>query len=373
MSAILTAMSQTEQIIVALVIIVAAVAAVLLWRTIAPPKYPRKDDGKNGAQTSADEKESADEEQPYVNAPVGEIPDKGECSDDSAPTEREEHAEAELRQTAEGSESGDDSGQAEEQTEEKGAFARSEGIPSEEVRESGEEKDRAVRTQDATEYVEETDWDAEEEYVPFGGYAGGFGFEDVNPYVTPTLEEAFSSDTEGEEFETEESLSEDMANERREGRTKITFVSKIRATTPANRAIYNAVKNEILSYRGTHSRVVNGGDYFRKRGKQLAKIVLIGRTLRLAIALNPADYDYNIYHQHDRSGMKKYADTPMFVKVQSRVGVYRAAKLIADLMEKEGKRKNKKYIALDYAREIMLTDTEPVKSAPRDVEYRGEV
>ena len=34
--------------------------------------------------------------------------------------------------------------------------------------------------------------------------------------------------------------------------------------------------------------------------------------------------------------MKKYFDTPMFVKVQSLLGVRRAYKLIADLMEKEG-------------------------------------
>ena len=148
----------------------------------------------------------------------------------------------------------------------------------------------------------------------------------------------------------------DRAEERKDARRKITFVSKMKATSGENHAIYNAVKNELLSYRGIHSRVVAGGDYFRNRGKHLAKIVLIGKTLRLALALDPADYDYNIYHQRNRGGMKKYADTPMFVKIRSRVGVYRASKLIADMMGREKKKKNKKYIALDYAREIMLAE-----------------
>lgn len=175
---------------------------------------------------------------------------------------------------------------------------------------------------------------------------------------TPSLESLFPDedfDVLEEEYDDAQEKA-DRAEERKDARRKITFVSKMKATSVENHAIYNAVKNELLSYRGIHSRVVAGGDYFRKRGKQLAKIVLIGRTLRLALALDPADYDYNIYHQRNRGGMKKYADTPMFVKIRSRIGVYRASKLIADMMGREKKRKNKKYIALDYAREIMLAE-----------------
>lgn len=175
---------------------------------------------------------------------------------------------------------------------------------------------------------------------------------------TPSLESLFPDedfDVLEEEYDDAQEKA-DRTEERKDARRKITFVSKMKATSVENHAIYNAVKNELLSYRGIHSRVVAGGDYFRKRGKQLAKIVLIGRTLRLALALDPADYDYNIYHQRNRGGMKKYADTPMFVKIRSRVGVYRASKLIADMMGREKKKKNKKYIALDYAREIMLAE-----------------
>ena len=125
-----------------------------------------------------------------------------------------------------------------------------------------------------------------------------------------------------------------------------------------NKAIYNALKNQMLSYRGVKSRVVNGGDYFRRPGKQIVKIIFIGKTIRLALALNPEDYDYNLYHQKDRSAMKKYADTPMFVKVQSPLGVRRAFKLIGDLMAKEGIHYNKKYLPDDHLYDLAYGEDE---------------
>lgn len=160
-------------------------------------------------------------------------------------------------------------------------------------------------------------------------------FASVGFLPTPTVEEAFEGALEAD-IDVPDSDDENDGG-------KITFSSKMTSASVQNQAIYNALKNEILSYRGVKSRVVNGGDYFRRPGKQIAKIILIGKTIRLALALNPADYDYNLYHQKDRSGMKKYADTPMFVKVQSPLGVRRAVALIADLMEQEGLKKNKKY------------------------------
>ena len=153
---------------------------------------------------------------------------------------------------------------------------------------------------------------------------------------TPTVEEAFKG------VETEENGEDEKDNEETVEEGKITFTSKILSASVENRAIYNALKNKLLTYRGIKSRVVNGGDYFRRPGKQIVKIIFIGKTIRLALALNPEDYDYNLYHQKDRGNMKKYADTPMFVKVQSLLGVRRAYKLIADLMEKEGIKENKK-------------------------------
>lgn len=159
---------------------------------------------------------------------------------------------------------------------------------------------------------------------------------------TPSVEDAFKG------VETEDNIDDEKDVEDSAEDSKITFKSKILSASVENRAIYNALKNNILSYKGVKSRVVNGGDYFRRPGKQIVKIIFIGKTIRLALALNPEDYDYNLYHQKNRGNMKKYSDTPMFVKVQSLLGVRRALKLISDLMAQEGLKPNKKWEYDDY-------------------------
>lgn len=169
-------------------------------------------------------------------------------------------------------------------------------------------------------------------------------------FHTPSLDEAFKNASPVEEEDDDKSKdSEDNG--------KITFFNKMETTSVQNKAVYNAVKNELLSFKGVHSRTVNGGDYFRKPGKPLAKIILIGKTMRLALALDADRYEYSIYHQKNRSNMKKYADTPMFVKVCSRLGVSRAQKLIADMMAQNGCSKISDYIPLDYA--YMLSEEQP--------------
>lgn len=176
----------------------------------------------------------------------------------------------------------------------------------------------------------------------------------LHPDFVPTLslKDAFG------EKEIEEDVEDDKDVDEGADEGKITFKSKMLTASVENKAIYNALKNQILAYRGIKSRVVNGGDYFRRPGKQLIKIVFIGKTIRLALALDPKDYDYNLYHQKDRGAMKKYADTPMFVKVQSPLGVRRAFKLIADLMAKEGIKWNKKYLPDDYLYDLTYGEDE---------------
>lgn len=177
---------------------------------------------------------------------------------------------------------------------------------------------------------------------------------ELHPDFVPTLslKDAFG------EREIDEDNEDDKDADEGVDEGKITFKSKMITASNENKAIYNALKNQILAYRGIKSRVVNGGDYFRRPGKQLIKIVFIGKTIRLALALDPKEYDYNLYHQKDRGAMKKYADTPMFVKVQSPLGVRRAFKLIADLMAKEGVKWNKKYLPDDFLYDLTYGEDE---------------
>ena len=189
---------------------------------------------------------------------------------------------------------------------------------------NAENEDKVDKTEDKT--TEKTKLTLEERYALHPEFV-----------PTPSVEDAFKG------VETEENTDDDKDVDEAIDEGKITFKSKMLGASVENKAIYNALKNELLSYKGVKSRVVNGGDYFRRPGKQIVKIIFIGKTIRLALALNPDDYDYNIYHQKNRGTMKKYFDTPMFVKVQSLLGVKRALKLISDLMEKEGLKPDKKH------------------------------
>ena len=191
-----------------------------------------------------------------------------------------------------------------------------------------EENNKKSALEEKTEEKEDTGKDKAEEIAPLTLEEKYKMHPEFVP--TPSVEDAFKG-AEGDDTTEDE---KDIEESTEEG--KITFTSKMLSASVENKAIYNALKNNLLSYKGIKSRVVNGGDYFRRPGKQIVKIIFIGKTIRLALALNPDDYDYNIYHQKNRSNMKKYFDTPMFVKVQSLLGVRRAYKLIADLTKKEG-------------------------------------
>lgn len=221
----------------------------------------------------------------------------------------------------------------------------------EDGKEEGEDLEKAVEEKDEAskreENVEEPVEKAEKPLTLEEKYA-------LHPEFvpTPSVEDAFKG-VEGEDNTEDEKEIDEQAEE-----GKITFKSKMLNASVENRAIYNALKNNLLSYKGVKSRVVNGGDYFRRPGKQIVKIIFIGKTIRLALALNPDDYDYNIYHQKNRGTMKKYFDTPMFVKVQSLLGVRRAMKLISDLMEKEGLKPNKKHQYDDHLYNLTYNNSE---------------
>ena len=66
----------------------------------------------------------------------------------------------------------------------------------------------------------------------------------------------------------------------------------------------------------------------------VAKITLIGKTLKLYFALNPNEYKITIYHQKDMSESKKYASIPMMIKVRSPLSVKRACRLVTELKTK---------------------------------------
>lgn len=130
---------------------------------------------------------------------------------------------------------------------------------------------------------------------------------------------------------------------------KRTFAEKMLEADDENKAIYNMLKNEIMSYKKVSNRLTKTIDIFKFKGTYLAKISIAGKTVKLHLALDPNEYAATKYHQQDLGEKKKYEFVPLALKVKSDRSKKYAVELIEDVMQKAGLVKNDKYEAVDYA------------------------
>lgn len=98
---------------------------------------------------------------------------------------------------------------------------------------------------------------------------------------------------------------------------------------------YNEIKNEILSY-GVKARLSRGGETFRLKDKKYVKIYLVGKTLKVYLALSPEDYKDSTIPIEDVGHRPNYAEMPLLFKVRSQLSVRRCKDLIKAAMEKDG-------------------------------------
>ena len=115
---------------------------------------------------------------------------------------------------------------------------------------------------------------------------------------------------------------------------------------------YNIIKNAILKYAKVRSRISANYESFRKGRKLLVRFNILGKTLRVYLALDPNEYPVTVYHQRDEGSKRKYELVPMMLRVRSPRSVRNAVKLIDELMEKEGIALAKNYEEVDYAKEF---------------------
>ena len=115
---------------------------------------------------------------------------------------------------------------------------------------------------------------------------------------------------------------------------------------------YNAVRNELQSYKKVSERMSAKGDSFRYRRELIAKIDVGGKTLKLHLALNPADFEGSKYSFQDLSEKSKYQYTPLTLKLTSGRSVKHSIELIGMVAQVFGLEKNPKYEPKDYAAEI---------------------
>ncbi len=132
------------------------------------------------------------------------------------------------------------------------------------------------------------------------------------------------------------------------------FVDKMKLATKDIQDIYNEIRNEIMSYKDVKGRCSSACDTFRLNGDIIAKFLLIGKTIKLYLALNPEDPNLpqNIYHQKNESKKKAYKDTPFMVKLQSGLSIRKAKKLIAYMFDELDVVKNPRYEEVDYVESL---------------------
>ena len=126
-----------------------------------------------------------------------------------------------------------------------------------------------------------------------------------------------------------------------------TFAEKILEADDDNKAIYNMLKNELMSYKKVNNRLTKTIDIFKFKSTYLAKISIAGKTVKLHLALDPKDYAETKYHQKDLGEKKKYEFVPLALKVKSDRSKKYAVELIAEVMNKAELVKNDKYQPVD--------------------------
>jgi hypothetical protein len=113
------------------------------------------------------------------------------------------------------------------------------------------------------------------------------------------------------------------------------FLAKYIQLSDDSKAYYIALKNEILGYKSTRSRVSWKYDNIHAGREPIAKFAVRGKTLCLFLALNPDDYKDTKY-KIERTDAKKYEEVPLMYRIINQRRLKYAAELIAVLAEKYG-------------------------------------
>ncbi len=168
---------------------------------------------------------------------------------------------------------------------------------------------------------------------------------DETPVETETVE---TTDANATETETEESVIKTAIEETTpveeiavatvptiESKPK-TFAEKLDEADGQTKSFYEAIREELLSYKKVKSRISQRADSFRAGRKLLAKIVFAGKSIKCYMALEPKNWEYKYFHHRDESVKKSYAQTPLAMRVRSKLAVKKTIQLIGYMAKEEG-------------------------------------
>jgi len=119
-------------------------------------------------------------------------------------------------------------------------------------------------------------------------------------------------------------------------RYRKSFEAKLIQSEPQIKRYYSVLKNALLSYKGTKSRVSWTADSFHNGRAQIAKINVKTRILELYLAIDPASLDGTVYRGQDVGELRKYAETPFRYKIRTQRKFNWALELVRRASEEHG-------------------------------------
>lgn len=119
-------------------------------------------------------------------------------------------------------------------------------------------------------------------------------------------------------------------------RYRKSFEAKLIQSQSHIKKYYSEIKNALLSYKGTKSRMSWTADSFHNGRAQIAKINVKTRILELYLALDPATLDGTVYRGQDVGALRKYEETPFRYKIRTPRKFKWALELIARVCEEHG-------------------------------------
>ena len=135
------------------------------------------------------------------------------------------------------------------------------------------------------------------------------------------------------------------------------FEARLIQANPEIKQYYSELKNRLLSYEGTKSRLSWTSDNFHNGRRQVAKINVKTGLLVLYLALDPATLEGTVYRGKDVSDKKKYGDTPFEYKIRTPRKLKWGLELIDRVSDRFGFTLNKAE-TVDYTKQYAYESTE---------------
>ena len=119
-------------------------------------------------------------------------------------------------------------------------------------------------------------------------------------------------------------------------RYRKSFESKLIQSEPQIKRYYSGLKNALLSYKGTKSRLSWTADSFHNGRAQIAKINVKTRILEIYFAIDPASLEGTVYRGQDVGELRKYSETPFRYKIRTQRKYNWALELVQRVSEEHG-------------------------------------